>query len=448
MVQDGKAEAFIAPANPLCPSCLPALESPAVDPGFEWNDVLPRVGFTHTFQTPRRQLVRASWAQYADHLGTGLVGAIQPSSFREIDYPWTDLNQDRVAQANGIDFDNVLWANVDPDNPTATEALNFIDTNLEAPQVEEFILGYEREIAQNFSVGISYVRRERDRELWWPIVDLTTVVPGASTSTYGRLDSSYWVAQPDVPGTVDCYSDASSCYLDGQGGDYSVTPYALTAEGVARTNTARSTIGTNRPGYSEDFDGIEVTAIKRLSNRWMMRGYLAWQDHTANIPPSAIQVPANEVYSLAADGSKIVNFGGEFNQVFYGSSNWSCNVNFLYQLPLNFDVSANLNGRQGYMQPAIQSSNAVDADGRVNLQGLQIDEVDSRRNDDIHLLDLKVSYTLGMSRDGAVAFSLECFNLFNDDTILALQGDQSGAAGRISEVLSPRIFRLGARLTF
>lgn len=28
---------------------------------------------------------------------------------------------------------------------------------------------------------------------------------------------------------------------------------------------------TNRPGYSEDFDGIQLTTTKRLSDRWMLR---------------------------------------------------------------------------------------------------------------------------------------------------------------------------------
>src|SRR5262249_62388214 len=38
----------------------------------------------------------------------------------------------------------------------------------------------------------------------------------------------------------------------------------------------------NRPNWSSNYDGVELTWQKRLSNKWMMRGNFAWSNWKQN----------------------------------------------------------------------------------------------------------------------------------------------------------------------
>ncbi len=443
MSQDGNQLASTGSANGLCPTCMGDLTFSGVDPGFDWTDVLPRVAATYTFDTDRRQLVRASYSEYADELHVSEVSFNHPMNTAEIDYDWTD-DGDGVVQVGELDLVNPLWwGNVDPNNPNAIGApIDRIDTGLEAPTVDEFIVGYEIELAKDFTLGVNYTNRTRDNTTWAPVMDVNG----------GVLPSSAFAQASLVNGTIDCFDNAGPCNLP-SGTPYTVQSYNLTAAGAAMVDPNYGSLLTNRSGYSEDFESWEITATKRLSNKWALRGFLAFQDWTRNVGAAGIQNPANLVGGTTQDGSDVVvgagTSSGAFGDVFIGTASWQYNVNAIYQLPRNFTVSANLNGRQGYVLPLYHRVDEVDANGSLWRQNLQVLNVDSVRLDDITVLDLKLGYLIQMSGDTTVDLSLEVFNALDDDTIMQLERRMNATnGGRIDEVLSPRLFRLGARVTF
>ena len=119
------------------------------------------------------------------------------------------------------------------------------------------------------------------------------------------------------------------------------------------------------PDFKQEFNGIELTATKRLSNKWRMRAfvmYSEWQNKFSGDVPlspglyglgaaSQSGDPTNFRGGTTADGGLIAvqsQSSGNKADVFVGSSNWQFNVNGLYQLPMNWTVSGNLYGRQGY----------------------------------------------------------------------------------------------------
>ncbi len=452
-------------ANGLCPTCLPALEFEGFDPGFTWEDVLPRVGVTYTFDTARRHLLRGGVARYADQLGAYFhVSYNNPMTWTEIDYFWNDLDGDKLVDynpadpsdpANEIDADcttGPIWStNVDPCDPgEVSEPVNAIDPGLEAPRVDELTLGYEVELMKDFTLALTYTRRERDRTIWTPLRDL---VNG------GIIDASFWIPDTPVSGTLECYGDAGPCMFP-QGAEFDVQPYLLSAEGVALTDASRPRILTNRPGYAEHFDGLELTATKRLSNRWMFRGFLAVQEWTKAIECYAtgptgecttapgIQDPANLVGDATIDGSPVVQYEGWVGALgVVGSSRWQYNLNGLVQLPKNFSVAANIHGREGYNSPAFIQVDVQDADGRWGTPSMQIHGSDSYRCDDLHMVDLRLGHLLQLEGGTNLDLSLEVFNLFDEDTILGVDHN-SRVLGRVEEVLGPRVVRLGARITF
>ena len=161
-------------------------------------------------------------------------------------------------------------------------------------------------------------------------------------------------------------------------------------------------------------------------------------------------------YDLIGEFSKregvVVGAGtssGNFGDVFIGTATWQYNVNFLYQLPKNFSISANINGREGYTLPLYFRVDNENSDGILERTNLQIANVDTYRLDDIHLIDLGVSYLVQLAGDTTVDLGLEIFNVTNDDTLLQMERRiGSTTAGRIDEVLSPRVYRLSAKVVF
>jgi len=98
------------------------------------------------------------------------------------------------------------------------------------------------------------------------------------------------------------------------------------------------------------------------------------------------------------------------------------------------------------------------ADGQV--PALATERPDSLRHDAIVNLDLRLAKTLRIAGDVRLVLSAEWFNVFNSGTVLNryflanslaftdVAGGAVAGRGRIEEILSPGIFRLGARLSF
>jgi hypothetical protein len=474
MEQDGKQLPSTSAGNGLCPTCLPTVNFNGLDPGVKWDNELPRAGLTYTFDTARRQLVRANYGQYVDQFAFTDVAFNNPMNPAEIDLAWVDANGDKLAQFPELSsqfatpgvydcaVDPLFVGNVDPCNPTEPVIIDEIDPDYEGPEVEEFTAGYEIELAKDFTLGVNYVNRVRDNTIWNPFADI-------STSAYDFIDGSFWIPSQTINDTVDCVG-SGSCEIGIEGNQYTMNSYemgpaaVLGPDGILgtaddMTNTSRPQLRTNRDGYEETFESWDITATKRLSNRWMFRGYFSIQDWEKDIDCNAtgstgeclsgpgIQSPANLVGDTTRDGSIVIastgTSSGGFGNVFIGTSDWQYNLNGLVQLPKNFTVSANVNGREGYALPLFRRVDDFNnVDGIRERQNLQVLEVDSERLDDIHIVKL-VQFG-----DTAVDLHFEVFNLFDDDTILQIQRRINSNAGRIFESLSPRIMRFGARVTF
>jgi hypothetical protein len=461
--QSGTQLASTAQGNGVCPTCLPDLVYPGLDPNFDWTDVNPRLGATYLFDTARRQVVRLGYARYSDRLGIPDIIASNPTSAAEIDYAWNDLNGDMLVQPGEFDSNcmtgPIFVLNVDPCNPTSLTAINYIDTGLEAPTTDEWLLGFDLEVMKDFSLGFNITSRRKEDTLWSPLVDLTTVPmgfqQGDDTSSIRTLDSSDFSLGATGSGSIAC-GGGGDCHIPGQGNSFSLQSYVLNDSVITsgRTNRSRPGILTNRPGYAQDFRSVEITGTKRLSNRWMMRAFLSFQEWVNDFDCNALG-PAGE----CTDGPGVQNpagnrsggsVGAARQRLIVGLSDWQYNVNFLVQLPKNVGLSANLSGREGYPIPySFRVSNSPSSDGLSQTQDMAISDRSVYRYDDLFLLDVGVSYQLRLGEKGTIDFRADIFNALNNDDIFRAQPNLSSSrAGEISEVISPRVFRLSARATF
>ncbi len=157
-----------APANVGLPAILPDLDYDGSGQGIDWKDISPRVGFTYALGESRRTIVRGSFARYPSYLSMsdttvdnpiGGVGALQ--------YGWSDANADGFAQPGEV---NLAGGLTQPPLNASLATVNEIDPDYQSPKDNEFILGFEREVAPNLSVGITGTYRRSSKSIWLPFL--------------------------------------------------------------------------------------------------------------------------------------------------------------------------------------------------------------------------------------------------------------------------------------
>jgi hypothetical protein len=107
----------------------------------------------------------------------------------------------------------------------------------------------------------------------------------------------------------------------------------------------------------------------------------------------------------------------------------------------------NLSGRQGYPIPYIHRSPYL-ASEQAYKYVLVPEDPTEFRHEDIHNLDLRLAKDFRFGGVGTT-FSVDIFNVTDQQPALQRNTRLGIVSGdRITELQSPRVFRLGARLTF
>lgn len=436
-----------APANPSFPNLLPALSYGGDSEDLiSFSDISPRIGFSYALDESRKTVLRGSYGSYADQLSFGNVNTENPVAASWLLYGWTDRNNDRIPQPSEVNLNDLqASSNVDPRNPAAVgTTVNKIDRDLKNRRDHEVVIGLDREIGANLAVGFAYTWRKGTN---W---DYTPRLGGACTgeptaATCRIIQPSEYVRNAPVTRngyTAFTYSPPSALVTAGSGGR----------------------IRTNAEGYNTDFNGIELTFVKRLSNKWMARGAFSWQQWTESwegTPYSLINDDGNptrtETDPLENGGPYSLLSGGSGKASFYTVVPWQAYMNGLYQLPWGLDISGALFARKGGIYPV---SVRISGGGDGTNPALATESIDSMTFDTLLNLDLRLAKTFKMKAT-SLTLSAEWFNVMNSGTVLSrarfadstatfvspTQGSVAGM-GRIEEILSPSIFRLGARLSF
>jgi hypothetical protein len=177
--------------------------------------------------------------------------------------------------------------------------------------------------------------------------------------TYRKMYDLVELAPEKTPGAGDFYTQADYELVEtvtgtirNGGPSFSVDIYDLRAGIDAPTYF----VFRNRPDYSQEYLGLELSATKRMSRRWMLRGSFTWQDWTQNVGEDAFSNPTRIRDSNGncsnCDGDQVVQGSGTGSGAKGGifiNSKWAYNVTGAYQIPvIETSLGFNLTGRQGY----------------------------------------------------------------------------------------------------
>src|SRR5471030_2048119 len=428
--QGGSALPSVTAANPAFPALVPGLNFAGYDAPFTWNNVSPCAGFTFALDESRKTLVRASYARFAGQLDSASVGYMNPSSTAGVAvYRWIDTNNDHLASADEVQTSQFLGTagGFNAANPTAVTSANRIDPNLKAPVTQTAVLGLDRELRANLAVQVNYT--------YTRTTDLLGNATFSVTPRVGVALSDY-AAGPTLTGTLP----------DGSG--YSVPTYIANAAKV--TAGGSGFLLTNWNGYYTDYHGLELSAVKRLSNRWMGRVGVTLNNAREHYAPSAMYDtngnPTRTTTEPLVDGGQFApqSTGNSAGTVFM-NARWQFNANGMYQAPYGIELAANVFGRQGYPFPLYRTQ-ALGAD--TGLSVLVTPAIDTFRYDNVWDTDLRVSRTFKM-RAVSLRVIGDVFNVTNANTVLIRNNNiLSTAFNTIAQNVSPRIFRMGLTVGF
>ena len=425
-------EPSTATANPAFPNLLPDLAYDGSGPTITWKDFSPRASVDIALDESHKTILRASYARYAGQLFPNDVTTANPVGgyYTFIAYRWADRNGDHLAQKDEVLLNDGIqyYNNVDPTRPTSASSTNRIDPNYHASKDNEFVIGLDREVGGNLAVGAAYTwRKVNDISSWFPRIGMTS---------------------------------ADYTLSDSHGGNgYTAQAFAPNPDKVAASNSGRFL--TNRPDYSTGYSGLEFTLVKRMSKKWFARAAFSLMDWHENIEgPNAIQNPTrtdttggqagsaqNGNSGPSVDGGQIAprSGGSGKGDIFY-NARWQFVVNALYQLPGNFEIGTSVFGRQGYVFPVVLR---MDAGGDGTLRTLATSAIDDNRYDNVWDVDFRLANNIKIAGNASMQVTADLFNAFNRGTILGRnRSADAGAFRSPTDVLAPRILRIGLRFNF
>jgi hypothetical protein len=428
--QGGRALPSTTAANPAFPTLVPGLIFAGYDAPFTWNNVSPRGGLTYALDEARKTVARANYARFAGQLDSATVGTMNPSSSAGVAvYRWSDLNGDHLPSADEVLTSQFLGTanGFNAANPTAVTSANRIDPALKAPVTQTLVTGLDRELRANLSVSVNYTYT-RTTDLLGNATFTVTPRTGVSLSDYA--------AGPTLTGTL---PDGSS---------YGVPTFIPNAAKV--TAGGSGFLAANWNGYYVDYHGVELSAVKRLSNRWMGRVGISFNNAREHYAPEGLYDsngnPTRTVTEPLVDGGQYApqSAGNSAGNV-YMNARWQFNANGLYQAPLGIDVAANVFGRQGYPFPLFRTQ-ALGAD--TSLAILVTPAIDTFRYDNVWDTDLRVARTFKV-RAISLRVIGDLFNVTNANTVLIRNNNVlSTAFNTIAQNVSPRILRAGLVVGF
>jgi hypothetical protein len=420
------------PGNPLAQGLLPPINfSGNNDGGYRWRTFVPRVSATYALGADRRTLVRGSFSQYAEQLGQVPLGdRVNPLGYSYAYFYFVDANHNNRLDPSEVGSLVYSFTNgINPQNPGSIVTANRNDPHLRPAKTDELSLGLEQGFRADTAVGLTFTyRRIHD------IPETRLQVIDASGNE--RLATvSDWVPGTPVTATLP------------NGRQVTVPVYvldpSLSPNGRLYTNGDRT----------QRYLGATVHFDKRLANNWELNGHFTYADWKWHVGPQYLRY-ADPTHLLSDDlgfSTRNANFfeqsTGNKADVLTGSK-WSYNAFALYQVAptqvWGFDVGASVTGRQGYPSPPVVSRSGPTSSRSILLAT----SVDEFRNDNIFLVDGHLGKEFKFNQFG-LNLVVDGFNLLNAHPVLQRQRNaEATSAYTIEEVLSPRVFRLGAIVHF
>ncbi|MBI4473121.1 MAG: TonB-dependent receptor [Acidobacteria bacterium] len=380
------------------------------------TNVVPRIAFVYDVFGNTKTALKASYGRYAENTGT-FASAINPQALHTATYRACNATVTTNCATLPVTVEKI--AAIAPTSTSAQAALPAIDPNLSNAYVDEYTAGIEQEVIENLGVSVLYVRKIghnlRDTlNRTYALTDYTPVI-GIDMGLDGRV------------GTSD---------------DKRITIFE---RAVATRGT--DTLLTNFDA-GNNFSTIEFSLTKRFSDGWSILTGYDW-------------TKLNLAGSTSQDPNVLAFQNGHYSQ-------WTYKLLANWYLPYGIRFSGTFNAQRGATYARTQQfqgslRNILNADGTVRTSNLRqgTGAITLENNNyylpTVKLTSLRAEKNFRFTERQSVDAMFDLYNLFNWNTITAkdattnvitVNGVQIPRFGVATNVLPPRIFKLGIRYNF
>ncbi|MEZ5285860.1 MAG: TonB-dependent receptor [Vicinamibacterales bacterium] len=371
-----------------------------------FNHVVPRLGLVYDLTGQGRTVIKANYALYYWNPGTGLASDVNdnPADWYTR-YRWTDLNGSGFYDPGeeGVIIDQRGGA-----------ASSFLDPNIKNTRTDEISAWFEHELVPGLAIQGGYVYRT---------IDNFRVRVNANRPVEA-YNVPIMILDPGPDGRLNTSDDGAA--IPG----FNLDPAAL-ATGV-------SNVTTNLPGSGE-YHTIELSATKRQAGRWSLQGSFSmrWNkdQDTAYF--------GNNLRSVTTPSTMndfINTDDGRFN-----FSMWTMKINGSYEAGWGIRLTPALRFQQG--QPFGRTFLAGAANGiNYGTQRILAEPIDSQRQDNIVILDLRSEKFFNMANSRRVGIFADVYNLANSSAAQNITWNSGSAYLLPVNVIGPTIMRFGVKL--
>ena len=367
------------------------------DQVFATTSISPRLGFAWNLTGDSRTVLRGHYGWYFDGAKSTFYDALEPDQ-APFYGAYIDSNLNLISDAYLL-------------TPGGTSRL--MDEDIKHPRMKQAIVGIERDLWRGISVGVNGIWRDSDQ-----FIDDVIQVPLSDYETFTIRD-------PGPDGVANTGDETGN----------SITVY----DQITDTEDNRFLI-TNPEGAFRRYRGVELSANKRMSNRWQMQGSWVISKITGNYNNTNNYGNSSEYNSPNTDPDVQPYRSGRLTN----DNSHIAKLLLTYRGP--WDVV--LSGAFSYLSG--QTFNRLvrtpgSTQGRLDMF---IEPRGAQRYDPQKLVNFKLEKQFRMRGDERLGLTFEGFNLFNDDAITS-RTTRSGASYFTPQgLVQARRLRLGAVYRF
>jgi hypothetical protein len=367
-----------------------------------------RTGLVYDPLGDGKTAVKASYSRYGTQVGIDRVTNVNPLSSAFRTCPWTDPNGDGIAQP----------AEILTSQCTAfpTRSIHYADADGPSwPYSDEVTAGIERQVMRDMRVGVVYYHRSNKNQI------------GLRNAA---LPSNF-------------YTPVTVAVPNGPHGATTATVYNLSSPSYV---SLVDTVLDNEPYLNTEYNGVELTANKRFSNRWQMVAGLTIGRNKGGLnaggttsgqsaaPTADLNDPNNTAFSKGVVGN---------------DSTAAFRLSGSYRLPGAVSIAGSLISNGGFPYVSTYAVTRAVLPSLVRAsQTVFLSDRGEERFPTVTMVDLRVSRPIRFAGSRQFVPQLDVFNIGNASTVVNLASGVGGSYLRPSEIVAPRIIRVGFSIDF
>lgn len=361
----------------------------------EWTTVSPRLGVVYDIAGDSKTVLKATYGRYFNQIeGNRINNVANANQVSSATYEWRDLNNN-----NHPDYPAEFGTRISLSVPSARGT---ILPGLESPYSDEVSAAVERALTQQMSVSVRYTYRRNSKIL---------------TEKDLALPNEAWSIPSTAPDPI-----------TGQ----TISYWSL---GPAYRSVVNEVVLTQDDDNWSRYHGVDIVFDRRFDGRWLFRGSVTVQDNYGRVG-GFIGRNEDEIFPYGAvgmDAKYMVKLLGTY------VAPWDVNLGAAFRSTGGMNSFTGSQAMARLLQVRDVTTNS--------LYQIRVEENGSYRQDSVHVLDLRASKVFRFGRYSSEVM-FDVFNVLNANDILQAGVITGSTFDRPTQILPPRVARVGFRFGF